>query len=580
MDPTDDLLGRLSQAGIARGDRLGLSIGVDCLGLAVPGETPPLVIPVPPGGAGALLTRVEEELRPCWTWWSAVVAADLRRGGLRVATCWDIGAVHRLLAGGWNAGPGRAWATAVGLDPADRPVRHPVDLFHPSEPVPENPVRTDGHLDAEWVAGEWAHVPARVGRWAAIGLEAAAGQEKLISSLVGAPHLAATARSESGAELLAGELATDGLPVDRTRAEAVIAGFIGPRPRTALEADLGRVARDDRVRLLVPGGERFDLRSPGQVKALLRSVGIELADTRAWRLEEIRGEHPVVEALLAWRRAERIETTFGYRWLDEHVDPDGRLRGEWTACDGAAGRMTASNGLHNLPAELRAGVVAQAGHVFVRADLAQVEPRVLAAVSGDQALARATRSDDLYATVAAQLGVDRATAKVAVLGAMYGQTTGHGAQALAGLRRAYPVAVGFLDAAARQAEAGQDLRTHGGRLIPMGGPSAGILGEREARARDAARGRYGRNAVIQGSAAELFKVWALVVRARVAALGGQIVLCLHDELLVQVPADRGEEAVALVEAALEEAAARWHPGTEVGFRADTSVIGCWADAKT
>ncbi len=579
MDERGELLGPLTDLGLGRGGRLGLAIGEGAIGLAVPGGARPLVVAVAAGDAAARLAPVEEGLRPRWIWWSAEPAAGLVVAGLRLATCWDIAAVHRLLVGGWRAGAGRAWATATGLDPALRPRRQPVDLFHPAVPLPDDPVRPDGYLDPGWAAGEWATNPDSVGRWAVLALEAAAGQERLIAELADRPRLAATARSESGAELLALELAADGLPVDRSRAEAVIGEFIGPRPAGAAEANRGRDRRDEEVLRLLPPGARFDLRSPGQVKALLRSVGIELPDTRAWRLEEIRGEHPVVDALLRWRRAERVETTFGYRWLDEHVDGDGRLRGDWTACDGAAGRMTASNGLHNLPAELRAGVVAEPGHVFVRADLAQVEPRVLAAVSGDRALARATQSDDLYATVADQLGVDRATAKVAVLGAMYGQTTGHGAQALAGLRRAYPVAVAFLDAAAQQAEAGRDLRTDGGRLVPMGGPSAGVLGEREARARDAARGRYGRNAVIQGSAAELFKVWALVVRARVAALGGRIVLCLHDELLVHVPLQHGEQAAALVDAALQEAASRWHPATPAAFKADTTQLHCWAEAK-
>ena len=45
--------------------------------------------------------------------------------------------------------------------------------------------------------------------------------------------------------------------------------------------------------------------------------------------------------------------------------------------------MTATAGLHNLPADLRPAVAAEPGHVFVRADLGQIEPRVLAAVSGD-----------------------------------------------------------------------------------------------------------------------------------------------------------------------------------------------------
>ena len=72
---------------------------------------------------------------------------------------------------------------------------------------------------------------------------------------------------------------------------------------------------------------RLDLRSPASVKSILRRVGIEVPDTRAWRLERLRDEHEIVDALLVWRRAERIATTFGYRWLDEHVGADHRLRG-------------------------------------------------------------------------------------------------------------------------------------------------------------------------------------------------------------------------------------------------------------
>src|SRR4029079_17953103 len=122
---------------------------------------------------------------------------------------------------------------------------------------------------------------------------------------------------------------------------------------------------------------------------MLRRVGIDVPNTRAGRLEQYRDVPPVVEALLTWRKAERIATTYGYRWLDEHVT-DGRLRGAWTSSDGAAGRMTASSGLHNLPADLRPAVAASPGGVFVRADLGQIEPRVLAAVSGDDALIAAT----------------------------------------------------------------------------------------------------------------------------------------------------------------------------------------------
>ena len=66
--------------------------------------------------------------------------------------------------------------------------------------------------------------------------------------------------------------------------------------------------------------------------------------------------------------------------------------------------------------------------------------------------------------------------------------------------------------------------------------------------------------MVQGAAAELFKMWAVTVRARGAALGARIVLCLHDELLVHVPAEQAEPVARLVDECLQEAAHRWAPG--------------------
>ncbi|HEY8527080.1 MAG TPA: DNA polymerase [Acidimicrobiales bacterium] len=610
-----DLVGELARAGVGRGDLVALAVGPEGgLGLAAapggrgtggagtagsragsavgsavgPDADAAAAAPVELGldagdraAAIAGLAAVERELRPRWVWWSNETARALVDGGLRVAACWDLAAVHRLLAGGLRADPGRVWALVHGLPPDSVPADGPLDLFSQADDGgdPEEPVRADGHLRPDWVAGGWAATPARRARWAALALGVAAAQRARLADLqrrgeVPAARALATVRAESAAELLCAELSADGLPVDRAAAESLLAELIGPRPRSEAEAARHRARRDAEVLAHVPDAGHVDLRSPVQVRALLRRVGLDLPDTRAWRLEAARDAHPVVGALLAWRKAERVATTYGYGWLDAHVGADGRLRGAWTGADGAAGRMTASGGLHNLPADLRVVVVAEPGHVFVRADLGQIEPRVLAAVAGDRALAAATAADDLYAPVAAQLGVDRDTAKVAVLGALYGQTSGGGAAMQRRLAAAYPVAMRFLEDADRAGRAGRALRTYGGRLVRFSSP---VPGEPSGAA--AARGRYARNAMVQGAAAELFKTWAATVRARAAPLAARIVLCLHDELLVHVPEERGEEAAGLVADCLQEAAHRWAPDGAVRFVADIAVIRRWSDAK-
>jgi DNA polymerase-1 len=520
---------------------------------------------------------LEEREHPRWL---VAAAGDALRpliaAGVRVQRCWDIAEVHRILHGGWRADLGHVWAAAHGLDPAAAPKPAGDDLFDlldagPAVAAadPDSAVRPDGYLRRDVVDPSWAATETRFRSVAQALAELAACQEQALREL--GPRTVAAAYSESAAAVLCLELERDGLPVDRQAAEDLIAAAAGPRPDDEKEAGRIRRERDARVLAHVPGREGTDLRNPAQVKDLLAAAGVYVPNTRKFVLEPFRHMHPLVDALLEWRKDERIATTYGYRWLDEHVGPDGRLRGGWTTCDGAAGRMTAQNGLHNLPAPLRPAVVAEPGHVFVRADLGQIEPRVLAVVSGDRAFAEATRADDLYAPVAAKLGIERKVAKVAVLAAMYGQRSGAAGRALGDLERAYPVAMGLLDDAYASGVARRPLRTFGGRRINLDAAWAG--------SDDGGRGRFARNAVIQGSAAELFKAWAATVRHVTAPLGAQIVLCLHDELLLQAPEDRATEVADAVGRCLDDSARRWAGTEDVRFVADTSVIRRWSDAK-
>lgn len=599
-----------------------------------------------PGEAGRHLAEIERRLGPRWVWWSSRPATQVViEARVRLAACWDLSAVHRLLHGGRRGDEPAVWAAAVGLPPppprgSTRPMRAAagqLDLWDVAtmasgddtgaDAVLRAPVsagaghadagvgvggeigidgdalRGDGQLDADWLARAPSAAQAlrRAARLAQLALTVHEHQTVALRRLADGrpqpgriPLSVLTAWSESAAELLARELERDGLPLARPVAEALLDELIGPRPHTPADEHTARRRRDAPVLAHLPAP--VDLRNPAAVRAGLRTIGIDVPDTRSGRLEPLRGAHPVVGALLAWRRAERIATTYGHRWLDEHVGVDGRLRGAWHGSDGGAGRMTAQAGLHNLPADLRIAVVAEPGRVFVRADLGQIEPRVLAIVSGDTALARATHADDMYAPVAAHLGRPRADAKIAMLAAMYGQTTGSAGEALRRMRRAYPTALAFLDAADSAGREGRDLRTFGGRLIPLAPAAAAGAGPGAARgltdppAPDAqddaaptpqaliARGRFARNAVVQGAAAELFKAWAATVRIELAALDGDIVLCLHDELLVHVPRRHAEQAAGLLHRTLAATAAYWAAGSGVRLVADVSILHRWSDA--
>jgi DNA polymerase-1 len=236
-------------------------------------------------------------------------------------------------------------------------------------------------------------------------------------------------------------------------------------------------------------------------------------------------------------------------------------------------------------------VVADPGWKFVVADAGQLEPRMLAAVSGDARLAEAGAAGDLYAALAADsFDGDRAKAKVALLGAMYGQTGGAAIPALAVLRKHYPTAFEYVEAAARTGEAGGLVRSWLGRTSPPASTAwrdAGLDPPEESGSAEVpqggasgrARGRFTRNFVIQATAAE----WALVLIATLrTALDGtkaEMVLFVHDEVVVHCPAEQADQVVEAVRASAVEAGRLLFGETAVRFPLDVSVVGAYADGK-
>ena len=283
--------------------------------------------------------------------------------------------------------PAGHWVTSLHGLADTSPSRRPASTCSSmGEGDASDPVAPDGHLRPEWVSDGWSDSPERVARWAAMALTVAGQQQAALAGLNDRPMAVATARCESTAELLCAELSVDGLPMDRTVAEQVLAGFIGPRPHSGSRSH-GPAGGPRRGGAAARGqaGVTTDLRSPAQVRSLLARVGVDVPDTRASRLRDMRDAHPLVGALLEWRKAERIATTYRLRrgWTPISA-PIAGLRGEWTGSDGAAGRtnrVPARSPQHRRPRCARPSW-RPTGTYSSGPTWAQIEPRVLAAVSG------------------------------------------------------------------------------------------------------------------------------------------------------------------------------------------------------
>ena len=234
--------------------------------------------------------RADEALRPRWVTWSGQAAARLAADGVRLATCWDIAAVHRLLFGGWRADPGWAWARVRGLDTEAMPASGPPDLFGMDEGDGTDPVAPDGHLRPAWVSGGWADRPDRIASWAGLALATAELQREALAGLGDRPMALPTARAESTARMFCAKLSADGLPVDRAAAEGGCsrgdhraagraAGPPTPRPsgRHGTRGCCGtRPLAPRRATCAAPFRSRRHLLAAGR--------GIDVPDTRAGRL--------------------------------------------------------------------------------------------------------------------------------------------------------------------------------------------------------------------------------------------------------------------------------------------------------
>lgn len=395
--------------------------------------------------------------------------------------------------------------------------------------------------------------------------------------------------AESAAAMIAAEMQHSGVPWREQLHEEILAGQLGPRPPAGHRpAKLEALCAELRNILTSP---HLNPDSPQDLMRALHRNGIEVKSTRQWELQE--SSHPAIEPLLAYKKLSRLHTANGWAWLDAWVR-DGRFRPEYVVGGVVSGRWASrGGGALQIPRNIRGAVHADPGHKLIVADASQLEPRVLVALAQDSKMAEAARDKDLYAGIAAQgFGGDRAKAKIALLGAIYGATTGESGRLMPQLARTYPRAVGFVEQAARDGEAGRTVTSRLGRSSPP--PSQGWIrsqrsttAEEQRRADSLARsrGRFTRNFVVQGSAADWASCWLAELRRRLRALraqgspSGELVFFLHDEVMVHAPDDAVEACIRAIEESANAAKELLFGAIPVEFPVSIAVVDSYDKAK-
>ncbi|MEM7331897.1 MAG: DNA polymerase I [Chloroflexota bacterium] len=308
----------------------------------------------------------------------------------------------------------------------------------------------------------------------------------------------------------------------------------------------------------------------------------------------------IIDAISEYRELGKLKSTY-VDALPQMVNPnDGRIHTSFNQTGAITGRIASNTpNLQNIPIrseigqQIRRGFVAREGHVFLAADYSQVELRILAHVSQDEALLEAFRNDqDIHSTTAAAVYSipleevsynQRRFAKAVNFGLIYGMgafrlardselTLAEAENYIKGYFEQFPGIRSYLDETKEQAKSQRYVETLLGRRrnFPVfGGAMSGSNRQSWLRAE-----REAINHPIQGTAADIIKIAMLNLHEKLRPYQAKMLLQVHDELLLEVPEEELDDVRELMITTMSSA---YH--LDVPLKVDASSGHNWLELK-
>ncbi len=324
-------------------------------------------------------------------------------------------------------------------------------------------------------------------------------------------------------------------------------------------------------------GREFNISSTQQLKVILfdelkiDTTGLKKiktgVSTAAGELEKLKGKHPIIEELFEYRELTKLMSTY-VDALPGYVAHDGKIHTSYNQTIAQTGRLNSTNpNLQNIPVRtaegkrIRKAFVVQSGNTFVSADYSQIELRLAAALAKDRPMIKAFREGaDIHTLTSAEMfnikpkdvtPEQRYAAKAINFGVLYGMNT-HGLAVATGF--SYEQAKDFIDRYFELRKGVADYIASIKKMAHDKGYTETIFGRRrpcpDVRSSNfivrSAAERAAVNMPLQGTAADMMKLAMVKIHKKLPA-GANLILQIHDELIVECKTDLTQQVAKIME---------------------------------